>query len=78
MKITVDVRDGLDVSDALTRLAGWYSTSRIAPEEYPMRGAIDYKDGMVLFKRDYRKGDCFVIHQDNARKKEQPTKEARS
>jgi DNA gyrase inhibitor GyrI len=75
VKITVDVRDGLDVSDALTRLAGWYSTNRISPEEYPMRGAIVYKDGMILFKRDYRKGDCFVVYQDDARKKELPTKE---
>jgi hypothetical protein len=40
-----------------------------------MRGAIVYKDGMILFKRDYRKGDCFVVYQDDARKKELPTKE---
>ena len=70
MKITVDVRDGLNTAVALARLATWYAEHDNDPKETPMRGVVVYKDGMVLFKRDYRKGDCFVIHQDNARKKE--------
>jgi hypothetical protein len=69
MKITVDVRDGLDTSVALARLGAWYAEHSRDTVKTPLTGVVGYRDGMMLFKRDYRKNDCFVIFEDAARKK---------
>ena len=78
MRITVDIRDDLPKLTSLVRVGVWYVKHREDPVKTPLQGVQIHDDGMVIAKRNYRKGDCFVIYQDAARKKEQPTKEARS
>jgi DNA gyrase inhibitor GyrI len=66
VRITLEVQDGLDVGLSLKKLARWYDMNSLDPKNVPMKGVCLYKDDTILSRRDYRKTDCFVIHQDKA------------
>jgi hypothetical protein len=67
VRITVDVRDGIHPHDAIYRISMWYSNHKQNPEKYPMKGVVRYSDKVTLFKRDNRKGDCFVVYREASR-----------
>jgi hypothetical protein len=66
VRITLEIQDGLEVVLSLRKLAKWYDMNAIDPKNMPMKGVCAYEDKTFLCKRDYRKTDCFVIHQDKA------------
>jgi hypothetical protein len=69
VRITVDVRDGYPQYIALTRIGKWYMDHLDDPKKNPMTGVVIYDDGMVLYKREYRKSDCFVAYYDASKDK---------
>lgn len=62
MRITLEIRDGLDAELCLKKLATWYEQNRLDPKKRPMTGVLAYYDGTVMLRRDYRKSECFVIY----------------
>jgi hypothetical protein len=77
VKVTIDIRDEVPAHHALSRITAWYRSHNDDPAKYPMKGIITYPDGITLFKRDNRKGDCFVAFRKQEPLKEvlRPTKE---
>ncbi len=62
--IKIQIRDGIDPMTALRRIGYWYEANSSDPIKTPMTGVVVYTDGIVLFKREYRQSDCFVVHKE--------------
>lgn len=59
-RITIQVEDGCDVTEAMVAIANWLERHKANPEKSPLTGTVLTHGGIRLFRRDYRKGLCFV------------------
>lgn len=59
-RITIQVEDGCDVTESMVAIARWFERHKSDPVKSPLTGTVLTHGGIRLFRRDYRKGLCFV------------------
>lgn len=66
-KIYIDVRDGIDPSIAAERVAEVIKQGRISENNTKYCYVTKWTDGIIVYTREKRKNDCFVILMDKHR-----------
>ena len=62
-RISVQIREGVPMSEALALVSAWYREHEKNPDRWPMRG-IFHMGYLKCCRRDYRKTDCFLVWKD--------------
>jgi hypothetical protein len=60
-RITIEIRDGIDPSDALRRVAHVVQNGRVSNNGLSYCYGTIWADGVQVHTRQYRKTDCFVV-----------------
>ena len=62
--VTIQVRDGVDLEEAVRRVAHVISQGRVSNDGKLFCYLTSWKDGINVSVRPYRKSDCFVVWKD--------------
>ena len=63
-RISVQIREGVPMSEALALVSAWYRRHEVDPERCPMTGIVSSWNSLKCWRRDYRKTDCFLVWKD--------------
>ena len=64
--IKLQVKGNADPAEALKLLSEWYALNIANPKATPLTGIMSSKTGMKIYRREYRKTDCFIAWKDVA------------
>ncbi len=62
--IKIQIKDNTDPVEALKLLSEWYALNIANPKATPLTGIMSSKTGMKIYRREYRKTDCFIAWKD--------------
>jgi len=63
--IKLQVKGGADPAEALKLLSDWFAMNIVNPEATPLTGIMSSKTSrMKIYRREYRKTDCFIAWKD--------------
>lgn len=63
-KIIIDVRNGVDLETAMSRVKHVISEGRVSKNNTLFCFLTTWVDGITVHTREYRKNDCFVVTQE--------------
>ena len=62
MKIHIDIRNDIDAALALTKVKQVIEQGKISNDGKNYCWITEWTDGIVVYTRDNRKSDCFVVY----------------